>query len=145
MTATGRLEVLDRAECERLLRTGVVGRLGVNRRGHGPLVVPVNYVVDRTGAIVFRTAVGTKLARITRGAVSFQVDEADAGSATGWSVLVDGLAHEVDLDAAVGVDCWLAGPLAHAVRVVPTTVTGRRVVAGRGPSPLGGVVGDLDT
>lgn len=125
MTGTGRLEVLDRVECERLLRAGTVGRVGVNRRGHGPLVVPVNYVVDGSGAIVFRTALGTKLALITRGAVAFQVDEIDVTTATGWSVLVDGLAHEVEPDDTV--DCWLAGPMAYAVRIVPTTVTGRRL------------------
>ena len=124
-----RLDTLSPSECQRLLRSRSVGRIAVNRRGLGPLVVPVNYVVDESGAIVFRTSEGTKLARIARGAVSFQVDDLDEDSRSGWSVLVAGLAHEVDpcAGAAAEVHPWTGGPLHRAVRIVPTTVTGRRL------------------
>jgi len=127
------LELLDRAECERLLRQASVGRVAVNRRGHGPLVVPVNYVVDDAGRIVFRSDSGAKLARVTRGAVAFQVDEFDHDRATGWSVLVDGMAHEIEAErgAAAAVEPWLQGPMPHAVRIVPTNVTGRRLSRGQ--------------
>ena len=121
------LAVLTAEDCERLLRSHSVGRVAVNRVGLGPLVVPVNYAVDETGAIVFRTDDGTKLGRIARGAVSFQVDELDEENRTGWSVLVVGLAHEVDssIGAAADVHPWVSGAMRRAVRIVPTTVTGR--------------------
>ena len=127
MAPAPRLDILSPAECQRLLRSRSVGRIAVNRRGLGPLVVPVNYAVDEDGAVVFRTGEGTKLARITRGAVSFQVDAFDDHDRSGWSVLVAGLAHEVDActGTAALVDPWTAGPLRRAVRIVPTTVTGR--------------------
>jgi nitroimidazol reductase NimA-like FMN-containing flavoprotein (pyridoxamine 5'-phosphate oxidase superfamily) len=123
------VSVLGAEECRRLLASKSIGRIGVNRRGHGPLVVPVNYVLDSTGAVVFRTEVGTKLAGIHRGAVTFEVDDLDEATRTGWSVVVDGLAHEIDADceAAVLVDPWSDSRLRHAVRLVPSTITGRRV------------------
>jgi nitroimidazol reductase NimA-like FMN-containing flavoprotein (pyridoxamine 5'-phosphate oxidase superfamily) len=116
-------------ECRRLLRSGAVGRVAVNRRGHGPLVVPVNYVVDGTGAIVFRTDIGSKLSAIRRGAVSFEIDDVDPSTRTGWSVLVEGLAHEIDVteDAATQVEPWAGARLRHAVRIVPSTISGRRL------------------
>ncbi len=127
VTGHAQLETLSQAECEHLLRSREVGRVAVNRRGQGPLVVPVNYTIDDTGAVVFRTEVGTKLAAITRGAVSFEVDHIVAGQHAGWSVLVVGLAHEIDVStgAASTVEPWVRGPMARAVRIVPTTVTGR--------------------
>jgi nitroimidazol reductase NimA-like FMN-containing flavoprotein (pyridoxamine 5'-phosphate oxidase superfamily) len=124
------LEAIEPAECWRLLATRTVGRVAVNRRGAGPLVVPVVYAVDDEQAVVFRTAVGTKLARVARGALSFQVDDVDEERHTGWSVLLVGLAHEIDLQSAavVGLRPWFDGRLEHAVRVVPSSITGRRVV-----------------
>jgi nitroimidazol reductase NimA-like FMN-containing flavoprotein (pyridoxamine 5'-phosphate oxidase superfamily) len=127
MARSGRLDVLSPAECQQLMRSRSIGRVAVNRRGLGPLVVPVNYAVDESGAVVFRTGEGTKLARIAHGAVSFQVDGFDEKNRTGWSVLVAGLAHEVDActSTAAEVDPWVSSPTHRAVRIVPTTVTGR--------------------
>ncbi len=121
-------------ECRRLLASRRVGRLAVNRRGRGPLVVPVVYAVDRDGAVLLRSFPGTKLARISRGAVAFQVDDTDEDGGSGWSVLVDGLAHECDAAAATaaGLDPLVPGPRAHAVRIVPTAITGRRLVRPEG-------------
>jgi len=123
------LEALEPGECWHLLRSQSLGRIGINRRGFGPLVVPVTYAVDGTGAVVFRTDVGAKLARVTRGAVSFEVDSVDEATRTGWSVLVEGLAHEVDATtgAAATIEPWAPLPLRHAVRIVPSSVTGRRI------------------
>jgi hypothetical protein len=65
--------------------------------------------------------------------VAFQVDEFDHDRATGWSVLVDGMAHEIEAErgAAAAVEPWLAGPDAARVRIVPTNVTGRRLSRGQ--------------
>ena len=60
------LELLDEDEALELLRHGEVGRVGVTI-GALPAIFPVNYrLLD--GAIVFRTAPGTKLAAATVGA-----------------------------------------------------------------------------
>src|SRR6187401_2874753 len=53
------LEVLDRAECLRLLSTATLGRIGV-QYGALPTVLPVNFVLDGCD-IVIRTGRGTKL------------------------------------------------------------------------------------
>src|SRR4249919_3573969 len=47
------VELLDEAECLRLISAGVVGRIGYTGR-FGPTVLPVNYVLYE-GTIVFRT------------------------------------------------------------------------------------------
>jgi uncharacterized protein len=69
------LEVLDRDECVELLTHGsFVGRVGLVVEGR-PLVLPVNYMIDRD-TIVFCTAGGTKLNAIIGGAdAAFEVDE----------------------------------------------------------------------
>jgi nitroimidazol reductase NimA-like FMN-containing flavoprotein (pyridoxamine 5'-phosphate oxidase superfamily) len=54
------LQVIERAECLRLLATEEVGRLGVVVAGR-PEIFPVNYVVDGD-EVMFRTDAGTKLA-----------------------------------------------------------------------------------
>ena len=48
------LEVLDEAECLRLISAGGVGRIAFTGR-YGPTVLPVNYQLHQ-GTIVFRTA-----------------------------------------------------------------------------------------
>ena len=53
------LDVLDRRECLHLLATQSVGRLAV-ATPEGPLVVPVNFVLDGE-SIVFRSDRGSKL------------------------------------------------------------------------------------
>jgi uncharacterized protein len=87
-----RLEPITEDECLRLLSTEEVGRLVVVLDGR-PQVFPVNYALDGD-AVVFRTAPGTKLEAITRSLVAFEVDRLSP-SATGWKVVVEGIAQEV--------------------------------------------------
>ena len=103
------LEVLDRAECIRLLRTVSLGRIGITA-GALPTILPINFRVDGE-RILFRTGVGTKLDAATRGAVvAFEADDFDPMYHSGWSVVVTGIAREVEdpddargaHDAAVG-------------------------------------------
>jgi len=84
------LKVLDREECEALLRTQKVGRVGLFT--HAPLVVPVVYAL--LGAdVVFRTAPGEKLiAAVLNRTVAFEIDEFEVSARTGWSVIVVGAA-----------------------------------------------------
>ena len=129
------LEVLDHATCMSLLADEEIGRIGIVD-GNQPLVLPVNYALDGE-VVVFRTDPGTKLRVAGRGPVAFEVDGFDRERRTGWSVLVKGRLVEVDrydepaLVArirALPVTPWAGGAKGHWLRVVPTTVTGRRIL-----------------
>ena len=126
------LEILDRAECFRLLGTASLGRIGV-QSGALPTVLPVNFVVDRD-AIVIRTSPGTKLDAATRNAVvAFEADTIDSVYHTGWSVTVTGVAREVvDSDeiermASLPLAHWAPGPADRFVAISTELVSGRRI------------------
>ena len=127
----GTLEELDHDECVRLLAAFSVGRIAVaTAPDSSPFVVPVNYVLDGD-VVVFRSAPGAKLAGIDRHAVSFQIDYIDGFHHSGWSVLVRGTAalaepHEI---AHLDLESWTSGPKHYLVRVIPHSITGRRVRA----------------
>ena len=130
----GDVELIERDECVRLLGTQEVGRIGFV--DHGAVdVLPVNYAVDGD-AIVFATATGAKLWAAERAQVAFEVDATDPATRTGWSVVVHGQAQEVTtLDAPdlvqrvkrLEVRPWAGGDRPHLVRIVPRTISGRRV------------------
>jgi hypothetical protein len=50
--------------------------------------------LGRLAVVLFRTAPGTKLGGEPLAPVCFQVDDWDEPTATGWSVMVQGLAHQ---------------------------------------------------
>lgn len=126
------LEYIARDECIRLLEGRHLGRVAVTVAGR-PLVLPVNYAMDR-GSIVFRTDPGTKFDAAVRGEfVAFEIDDADAEYHTGWSVLVTGVAEEI-LDpgelaraGALPLRPWAKGPKNHYLRITPVTISGRRI------------------
>ena len=137
------LEILDEAKSWTLVQQGEVGRIGVTI-GALPAIFPVNYrVVD--GAIVFRTAAGSKLEAASRGAiVAFEVDDWDRADRSGWSVLVIGRAavlHDLVVTRLVvdaGLEPFAPGRRTNLVRIVPEMITGRRIVheGEEVPSPL---------
>jgi nitroimidazol reductase NimA-like FMN-containing flavoprotein (pyridoxamine 5'-phosphate oxidase superfamily) len=91
-----------------------------------PFVVPVNYVLT-ADTVLFRTHPGTKLDALRRRTIAFQVDSIDEVLRTGWSVLIQGVAHEAsphDVGAADPEPWADAGP--HWIQVVPRFVSGRR-------------------
>lgn len=120
----GALDELDVETCFRLLRTLEVGRVAVATVGGAPHVVPVSYVV-RDETIVFRSDEGTKLVALLDGPASFQVDLVDSFHRGGWSVLVQGVAEEIEPDVDLALRPWAGNELAHWIRIVPITVTGR--------------------
>src|SRR6476469_7298171 len=83
------LEILTHDECVDMLRTNSLGRIAV-RIGEAPAILPVSYgLLDDD--IVFRTDPGSKLsAALMRVMVAFEVDDLDAASRTGSSVVVTG-------------------------------------------------------
>ena len=129
--ASSAVEVLDANACWGLLRGVSVGHLAVLVDGH-PEIFPVNYKVDH-GSVVFRTGEGTKLHAAARPtAVALEADGTDQDKRTAWSVHVKGHAEvlepSTELMAGVGLTLfpWQAGHKDHCVRIVPTTVSGRR-------------------
>jgi uncharacterized protein len=131
------IEVLSPEECLRLLRTQEVGRLAVVVGGF-PAIFPVNYVVDDDG-VVFRTDAGTKLEGVTRGgSVVFEVDHLDTAARSGWSVILNGRAHEItkydnpavrERASRLALHPWSQHDKPHLVRISDAIVTGRRVRA----------------
>src|SRR6266536_2450759 len=88
------MEELDDNECRRLLAERHLGRLAMVDFG-GPVIFPVNYVVDRD-LVIFRTDPGSKLDAATeRELVAFEDDAMDESTRTGWSVVVHGSLAEV--------------------------------------------------
>jgi nitroimidazol reductase NimA-like FMN-containing flavoprotein (pyridoxamine 5'-phosphate oxidase superfamily) len=117
-------------ECWQLLATQSVGRIAVPIDRQGPLVVPVNFMLDGE-AIVFRSDMGAKIEALRDGPVSFQVDFIDWSRRTGWSVLARGVAYEAthwEVDHLL-LEPWAGGDKSHWVRIIVTDLTGRRLEA----------------
>jgi len=134
------LEDIPEAECRQLLGVHTLGRVAITVDGQ-PQIFPVNYAIDDR-VIVFRTAPGTKLASAPMSAVAFEIDEYDAANLAGWSVMVQGVAHEVT-DAidktSVAARRLPVSPVApgekeHWVAIYPGKVTGRRFRAQATPA-----------
>jgi nitroimidazol reductase NimA-like FMN-containing flavoprotein (pyridoxamine 5'-phosphate oxidase superfamily) len=106
-----------------------MGRIGISV-GALPTIMPINFRVDGD-RILFRTGVGTKLDAATRGAVvAFEVDDFDPMYHSGWSVVVTGVAHEVDDadDQAMSTTPrWAPGQSERLVEVSLDHVSGRRL------------------
>lgn len=125
------LEELDRDECLRLLAHAPIGRLAVVV-AECPLVFPVNFTVDGT-AIVFRTDHGTKLHGARQGLVAFECDGIDLEYHTGWSVLVQGRAEEVENPVEIArlerlpLGPWCPGPKPVWLRIRARSIAGRRI------------------
>lgn len=123
------VEELSRDECIRLLGAQSVGRLAVALPGDAPTVVPVNYLLERD-VVVFRSDLGEKLSRLRQQPVAFQIDQVDYFHRTGWSVLIQGIAYEAthfETDH-LALQAWAQGTKSHWVRIIPATITGRRLV-----------------
>ncbi|MGN6246495.1 MAG: pyridoxamine 5'-phosphate oxidase family protein [Motilibacteraceae bacterium] len=134
---TGEL-VLDEDACWELLEDADVGRLALVVVGE-PEIFPVNFAVDgRT--LLLRTAEGTKLAALVmHDRVAFEVDGYDAAGGEAWSVVLKGVAHRLerfdDIYAAEDVPLfpWNVTPKQVFVRIVPTSLDGRRFTVVTGP------------
>ncbi len=139
-SGTGSLDVIPVDECYDLLAGHEVGRIGVIAEHH-PLIIPVNYGMDgRT--VVIRTHPGTTLAAARHANVTFEVDDIDRTTRSGWSVLVRGLAEEVGAEHraelverthAAGVHPWAPGEHGNWLRIIPHAISGRRIVPGQLP------------
>jgi len=127
------LEILDREQCDALLRTQRVGRIAVS--GARPGVFPVLYdLLD--GDVVFRTAPGEKLiAAALQREIVFEIDFFDLAARTGWSVNVVGVAEEIVKSSELAraetlpLEPWAGEARDRYVRIRALEVSGRRIMA----------------
>jgi nitroimidazol reductase NimA-like FMN-containing flavoprotein (pyridoxamine 5'-phosphate oxidase superfamily) len=136
-----RWQELTKSECFELLAREHLGRVAVVD-DRGPIVFPVNYVFNRH-VVVLRTDEGTKLDAAIKGSrVAFEIDGADPATHTGWSVMVRGEAVEVTDPVELArlrrlpLTPWAPGAKEHYVRILPATVTGRRISVPQRPVAL---------
>jgi nitroimidazol reductase NimA-like FMN-containing flavoprotein (pyridoxamine 5'-phosphate oxidase superfamily) len=140
------LEELDEAECLRLISPGGVGRIAYTGR-FGPTVLPVNYKLHE-GTVVFRTVEDSPTDEDLRTGianaeykVAFEIDDFSTAAREAWSVLVQGALHRVESEderASVresGVEPWAGGARDLFLRVIPSRITGRRII--RKPAAAG--------
>ena len=80
-------------ECLTFLRSASLGRLVFTERAL-PAIQPVNFVVAGEHVIIW-SGLGGAVASIHQEVVAFEVDQIDAASHTGWSVVVLGKAEIV--------------------------------------------------
>jgi nitroimidazol reductase NimA-like FMN-containing flavoprotein (pyridoxamine 5'-phosphate oxidase superfamily) len=126
------MDDLDAEACWTLLDRVPVGRVAFVLHGE-TLVLPVNHRIDGHSVLI-RTGEGALLNGLAGGGdAAFEVDEMDAFSETGWSVLVKGNANEVSdpTDRAeverLNLHPWATGRKDHWIRIVPRSVTGRAI------------------
>ncbi|MEO2109198.1 MAG: pyridoxamine 5'-phosphate oxidase family protein [Actinomycetota bacterium] len=128
------LQRLDQDECMTLLagHPTKVGRLAFVDQDY-PIVLPVNFRVHR-GSVVFRSDTGSKyMAAATGQKVAFEVDDVDEAWQEGWSVLIQGMCHEITdphqlkLIDGIGLNAW-AGASMHTLEILHHRITGRRIV-----------------
>jgi len=120
-------------ECDRLLRSGILGRVAITTPG-GPHIVPVNYsVLD--DAVVFRTSPYSIVATHGLHAVmAFEVDHFDYEYAMGWSVVARGRGEPVAdaaeiqrISSAHAPHPWASGSRNLWFALRWTELTGRRI------------------
>lgn len=126
------LMTLSERECWDRLGTHGIGRLGI-AVSPGPVVLPVNYLVDGT-SVVYRTTPDGVAAVPEGGEVSFEVDRTDEHRRNGWSVLVMGRAEHItdpgtvgELSELPGAQPWAAERRDLWIRILPVSVTGRLI------------------
>ncbi len=125
------LEILPFDVCLQLLASVSVGRVGFFTDGE-MVILPVNHVVDGQDP-VFRTARGSKLSAAEgRNLVTFEADEYDEQTRSGWSVVVTGRAEVIYEDAEIqrlsqlGLHPWVtAVERPFWIRIRANAVSGR--------------------
>ncbi len=127
-------EVLGEDECRKRLANVAaasgIGRIAING-DPSPHVIPVNFRVIK-GGIVIRLGVGWAAFHLDGAPVTFETDGAMASRHSGWSVVVEGVAHIVPYDDVARLGANLPNPMVtvpgvRVFEIVPHKVTGRAV------------------
>jgi uncharacterized protein len=126
--------VLSADRCIELMETRGVGRAAICGQT-GPMVYPVNYVVDGR-SIVFRTSAYSALGTGSiEAGMAFEVDHIETDHNTGWSVVATGIAEHIDDEAELddlrerGLEPapWVPGLRRTYVRLTWDAISGREV------------------
>lgn len=132
------LEVLTRVECLHLLTGAMLGRVAFVDCG-APVIMPVNFALLDEDVVV-RTGTGAKLRAAVSGALfTFEADDVDLFTETGWSVVVSGPAEElcrpddIARAEALGLRSWAREATGRFIRIRADIVEGRRLPGLRRP------------
>jgi uncharacterized protein len=128
--AAFRVEDLDQAICQRLIRTVGMGRIASTDRAL-PKIVPVHSTV-RGNEIIIGTIRAHNSIRVRHGdVVTFEADTYDAATFEGWSVSVIGrcraITDRVEIDEldALGFTPWTVDDGGHYVALPLRHIHGR--------------------
>ena len=128
------MDILSETECYELLNQGQVGRVGVVVEGK-QMILPVNYATDGQ-SVVFKVGGLSVLAiNAPMAQVAFEIDSIDEVHREGWSVLFQGVAHDVTdtIDAnsenlrKLDLTPWAPGEKSVWLKVTPREISGRRI------------------
>jgi nitroimidazol reductase NimA-like FMN-containing flavoprotein (pyridoxamine 5'-phosphate oxidase superfamily) len=123
---------MGRAECLELLASHRVGRVAYCD-DLGPVVLPVNYVIDRDTVLIQLSPHSTVAQNLRSARASFEIDEFDDYNQSGWSVLVRGDAAHVESADLPDDDgrpvAWAEGQRTFHVRITPHDISGRRLLS----------------
>ena len=128
------VEDLDRPECERLIETVPMGRIGSIDKGL-PKIVPAHCVL-RGGEIVIGTISAHNSVRVRHGdVVAFEADSYDPTTCEGWCVGVIGpcrvITDEVEIKEldSLGFTPWTAEDGGHYVALPLRLLYGRALTS----------------
>lgn len=122
----GYIMTIEPDECRRLLEEAVVGRVSWASPTRGIQVLPVNYLLEND-QIVFRVDPRSVLAELaTPTDVAFEVDDLDADTATGWSVLAQGRTTSFG-GGTPETSPWAPGEREVAIAIAVSALSGRSV------------------
>jgi hypothetical protein len=126
------LEVLDVAECRRLLASASIGRIAFTQ-GAMPAIQLATYALQGEDLFIPTDLRGT-MAASSRGAVlAFEVDDYDVVERTGWNVTVIGPSRLVSVPDqvraldALGVRSWAPATTHCYIALRMAVVRGRRM------------------
>ncbi len=126
MDSQGYIITIEPDECRRLLAEAVVGRVSWVSQTRGIQVLPVNYEIQ-DDRVLFHVSSHSVLAELaTPTEVAFEVDDLDAMTATGWSVLGQGRSRVCE-GAASGTSPWAPGDRETAIAIDLRGLSGRSV------------------
>lgn len=126
----GQFATVAYEECLRRLSWETVGRIGAIEPDGSVSVYPVNYVFHEN-TVLFRTT-PRRGAVLTRGDVTFEVDQIDDVHGAGWSVIARGPVTLID-DSPLGAApiSWAPDGRTLTARLTPHEVSGREIFVPR--------------
>ena len=125
------LREISKTECLELLASHRVGRVAYCD-ALGPVVLPVNYVLDHETVLIQISPHSTLAPHLRSERASFEIDDYDDYNQSGWSVLVRGNAAYVeaaDLPDSDRPVAWVEGQRTLHVRITPHAISGRRLLS----------------